>query len=586
MVELLTHVLLFWLITGLLGLPFVLRLPLDPVEKIAVAGGFSLIVLYLLAGGRYLARLDPRWFWLLPVLALATAIACRDELRRWRDDVDVRSVLRSYALLVAWSVGWTGLIVSYSGGGWAGDWFEHYDRVRFFLEHQPLDTRLAGLYALPARPPLANLVTGVFQAMARGGFASFQLGSVLLATLVFWPVCLFARRWGKLSADQAAAGAALALALNPLFLQNTAFSWTKLPTAFLILLGVYCYQEGLRRREARLRSLAALLLGAAAITHYSAAPYLIALGLVHLWLHRRQWRAAAFWRETVGLAAIWAALPATWFAWALAHYGVVTTLASNTTIIGNPLLHVTWWGKAAANLYNSFVPHPLATEAGLMAQSSPWGSWRDFFFNIYQVNLPWALGSVGCVIVVRGLASAWARGTPDIRRAVASALVVTIVTGIVVNGDLDPHGTTHLCLQAIVLGGVALLAANWPALPSGWQRALLLGWAFDFCAGIALQFANQGLLIDRWLHPAWSPAEVVATFSMAARMNFDAKLYLQAAFIGEHYRLPAGLLLAALGAVLVLLVRHAWRARAAPEQPLGMIGNATHTPMDGVSSIP
>jgi len=97
---------------------------------------------------------------------------------------------------------------------------------------------------------------------------------------------------------------------------------------------------------------------------------------------------------------------------------------------------------------------------------------------------------------------------------------------------------------------------------------LLLGWAFDFCAGIALHFANQGLLIDRWLHPAWSPADVVTTFSLAAQLNFNAKLYLKAAFIGEHYRLPAGLLLAVLGAVLVLLVLHAWRARAAPRRHL------------------
>ena len=565
MVELLIHVLLFWLITGLLGLSFVQRLPLDPVEKIAASVGLSLVVLYLLAGGRYLARLDPRWFWLSPLLALASAIAGRDELRRWWADAGARGALRSYALLAVWSLGWTGLIVSYSGGGWAGDWFEHYDCVRFFLEHQPLDTRLAGIYALPARQPLANLITGVFQAMARGGFASYQLGSVLLATLVFWPVCLFARRWGRIPLGAAAAGTALALALNPLFLQNAAFTWTKLPTAFLILLGVYCYQEGLRRREARLRFLAALLLGAAAITHYSAGPYLIALGLLHLWMHRRQWRAATFWRETAGLAATWVVLPATWFAWALAHYGVATTLASNTTITGNPLLQVTWWGKAAANLYNTLVPHPLATEAsGLMAQSSSWGSWRDFFFNIYQVNLPWALGSVGCVLVVRGLARSWVRGTPDVRGTVASALGLTIVAGIVVNGDLDPHGSTHVCLQALVLGGVALLAASWPTLPVGWRRALLLGWAFDFCAGIALHFANQGLLIDHWLHPRWSSAEVVSTFSMAARMNFNAKLYLQAAFMGEHYGLPADLLLAVLGAVLALLVLHAWRARAAP----------------------
>jgi hypothetical protein len=286
-------------------------------------------------------------------------------------------------------------------------------------------------------------------------------------------------------------------------------------------------------------------------------------------LHRRQWRTATFWRETSRLAATWVALPATWFAWALAHYGVATTLASNTTITGNPLLRVTWWGKSAANLYNTFVPHPLATEiSGFMAQSSPWGSWRDFFFNIYQVNLPWALGGVGCVLVVRRLAQVWVSGKPDVRGAVAGALGLVIVAGIVANGDLDPHGTTHLCLQALVLGGIALLAASWPTLPVGWRSALLLGWAFDFCAGIALHFANQGLLIDHWLHPGWSPREVATTFSTAAQLNFNAKLYLHTAFVGEHYRLPAVLLLALLGAVLILLLLHAWHARVPPGSPM------------------
>ena len=164
----------------------------------------------------------------------------------------------------------------------------------------------------------------------------------------------------------------------------------------------------------------------------------------------------------------------------------------------------------------------------------------------------------------RRLAQLWASGKPDVRGAVAGALGLVVVAGIVVNGDLDPHGTTHLCLQALVLGGIALLAASWPTLPVGWRSALLLGWAFDFCAGIALHFANQGLLIDRWVHPGWSPRDVATTFSTAAQLNFNAKLYLHAAFLGEHYRLPTMLLLALLGAVLVLLLLHAWRARVPP----------------------
>jgi hypothetical protein len=463
--------------------------------------------------------------------------------------------------LTFWCLGWLGLIVTYSGGGWAGDWIEHYERVRYFLEHWPRDTLFVGIYALPARPPLANLVVGAFQAMARFGFGSFQLFSCLFASLAFWPVCLCARRWGRLDASRAAAAAALALSLNPLFLQNATFAWTKLPAAFLILLGVYFYIEGLRLTRSLLCIIGAAVLGGAAITHYSTGPYLVGLAVAHLLLHRSVLAGAAFWRKTAAMVVAFAVLPATWFAWSLRQFGTATTLASNTTITGNPKLHVGWVGKALGNIYNTIVPHPVATEAsGFMSQSSLWGGWRDFFFNIYQVNLPWAFGSVGFVLVLVGLIREWRNGRRGIRSAIALALLVTVITGIIVNGDLDPHGTTHLCLQAVILAGVAWIAAQWPMLSSAWRGALILGWTFDFAAGIALQFFNEGLLIDRVVHPQLPAPAVVATFSSVAQMNYGAKLYHHTAFVGETYGLTPGVLLiglALLGAATALHARPA-----------------------------
>jgi hypothetical protein len=352
--------------------------------------------------------------------------------------------------------------------------------------------------------------------------------------------------------------------MNPLFVQNTTFAWTKLPAAFLILLALYCYVEGVRRAEPRLRTLAAAGLGAAVLTHYSAGPYVLGLGLAHFALYRGRWGDGGFWRETAGLALTLGALPATWFGWSVAQFGAATTFGSNTTIMGNPRLAVSWWYKAAGNLYNTLVPHPLASEAnGFLAQSSPWASWRDFFFNLYQVNLPWALGGVGCVVVVRALARAWRDGNAGVRGPVAAALALTAVAGVIVNGDLDPHGTAHVCLQPLVLGGAAVIAAGWPGLPAGWRRALALGWAFDFCAGIALHFANQGLLIDGWPHPNATPRQILATFSSVARINFNAKLYHQTVFLGEGYGLAAGPLLVLLAALLVWFVIQARAAKTA-----------------------
>jgi hypothetical protein len=562
MIKLLADLLLFWLVVGLLGLPLACRLALERSEKIMVSVVGSLVIIYLVAGGLYLVHADTRWFWVLPVIALGNAALCRTELRVWLKDAEVRQALQSYALLVGWCLGWLGLVVSYSGGGWAGDWMEHYERVRFFLEHWPKDKLLIGLYSLPARPPLANLVTGCFQAMTKGGFASFQVFSALFASLVFWPLYLLARSWVRLPPGQMAACVALALAFNPLFIQNTAFTWTKLPAAFLILAGIYCYQEGVRRAEPRLRLLAAVTLGAAMITHYSAGPYLLALVAAHLLLHRGNWASRRFWQEALRLVAAFCALPATWLVWSLARYGMAATFGSNTTITGNSMLHVSWWGKAAGNIYNTFVPHPLAAEAtGLLSQSSPWGGWRDFFFNFYQVNLPWAFGSVGFIVLLHLLIKAWVGGAPGVRGPIAGALILTVITGIVVNGDLDPLGSTHLCLQSLVLAGVAVIAANWPTLPSVWRRALACGWTFDFCTGIALHFANQGLLIDRWLHPERTARQIISTFSLVGRLNFNGKLYLHAEFMGEHFHLSPIPLLVLLAAIMAWFVNKARSSR-------------------------
>jgi len=75
------------------------------------------------------------------------------------------------------------LVRSYSGGEWAGDWYEHYERARFFLERYPLGQKLISVYLLPARPPLdtaRNLFPKLYPRLAE--IIQLNSSSSLMAT--------------------------------------------------------------------------------------------------------------------------------------------------------------------------------------------------------------------------------------------------------------------------------------------------------------------------------------------------------------------------------------------------------------------
>ena len=86
---------------------------------------------------------------------------------------------------------------------------------------------------------------------------------------------------GRFGGRPAARAAAAILMVNPLFLQNATYPWTKLQAAFLILAGLYFFlgcATTTRARHGR-RSSARSSLGGAVVTHYSAGPYVAVLAL-------------------------------------------------------------------------------------------------------------------------------------------------------------------------------------------------------------------------------------------------------------------------------------------------------------------
>ena len=528
-------------------------LPFKCDERVMLAPLAGCVAVYLAAGAIYCSGLPVAAFWALPVAA-AGALAWRwTAVRTLVCDAAAGRLLGLWLILAGWCLGLLALVRSYSGGEWVGDWIEHYQRARFFLERQPLDTML--LHApLPARPPLANLVEAALLGLTKTSFAQYQIFSTLLATLAFFPAALLARRFAR-GTDPAAVLLVL-LMLSPLFVQNATFAWTKLPAAAFTLAGLYFFlRAGRAAGDPSLRC-AALCLAAGVLTHYSAAPYVLVLGAAWFAQRRAEWRQAGFWREALRLGALGSAVLATWFGWSLLRYGPGPTFLSNTTVTGNAGLTLAQQlAQRAGNLFNTIVPHPLRpAEYAFVQQASTLSWWRDFFFNIYQTNLPLAFGSGGLVaLIVLG----WRR-----RRELTTFWVWTIGASVLLSIGVvslpDRWGVAHVGLQPLVLLGLAWLAAQLPAFHRAGRALLAMALALDFSLGIALHFWVQHLAFPADMFARHRDQFLLSEHGYATWNNFLSKCALGLTFVGD-LGVPVLPLVALLAALLALALRHALR---------------------------
>jgi hypothetical protein len=540
-----------------LGWPIAARLRLNPSETLLAAIVLSLLGVFLFAWATYALDLPPTVIWGLPLLTSAGILVSRGSIVTALRDSTVHALLIAQGLVTAWCLGWLSMVASYSGGGWAADWVEHWERARFWLERGPLDQLFLGSYAVPARPPLVNVVTGAFLSLTAINFAHYQIISTFLASLAFLPAALLAHRFGG---PRAVPILAVLFAVSPLFVQNAAFPWTKLPTAVCVLAALYFFLRAHDQAPPRAApSLFAACLATALLAHFSAGPAAVILALAWLTLgwHRR--RDPAWWRSTATAALLGALILATWFAWSLAHYGAAGTFLSNSSVqspdtrTGNQLL------KFLLNLRDTLVPHFLRPlDGALIAQRNAWGATRDWFFQIYQLNLPFAFGSAAIFALARELYLAARITAAPVRIGWAFALTALVLLSVAVQGERDTWGLTHICLQSLVLLGLAFLAARWTTLGRKWRIALIIGAAFDFLAGIALHFAAQNFALDRWFAPAGiDPAATYTSYNGAALMNLAAKIQHRLTFISDLSPVPPALALAGLAAIFALMLARA-----------------------------
>ncbi|HTX65862.1 MAG TPA: hypothetical protein VMD31_08825 [Opitutaceae bacterium] len=548
------------------GFLFARRLRAAPLEQLLAAVVFACLGAYLLAFGLYLLRLPPAWFGLWAAAGAAAALL---EGRHWRafaSDAEVRACLGPWVVVGAWEVGALVLIHHYSGGAWAGDWIEHFHRAMFFLYHWPFDYRFLEYYALPARPPLANLVVGGLMALTGRDYAHFQLGNTLFNTLAFLPAAALVRHFTK--ARSAPWLLALLWMLNPMMLQNATLTWTKQSTACFVLTGLWFLLRGRATAAPWRDGLAFLALGTGAVCHYSTGPYLVAAAGLYLVLERRQLRRFAGWRRTAGVAAGGVAVIATWAAWALWRYGVHGTLLSNSTATYFPGAGP-WLRDLFLNVWCTLVPQSpwRLDNAVIFGSTDPVAVARDYYFGIYQTNFLWAIGSGAWLALLWLAIAAWrARPAPltaGLSVAAAGAWALGVFGLSIVATPFEDWGVAQGCLQPLVMLALVGLAVGAPALPPLIRRALVLTTAVDFLLGSALHLAVE----HRDYRPRLLAGEPLLRLAADENLNMRNNIRYQLAhgmeFIGDRLNVPAALV-AALLALLLVLVAIKWRqARAA-----------------------
>lgn len=493
LIQAITVILLLAVCTFAPGFFFIRRLRWSAMEKTCGAVALSLMLLWLSAWALYVAGASASAAYAVSAACIGAAAASFADLRRLFRIARVRRAAAGFAFLFGWTLLALCIIRVYNGASWKSDWLEHFQRTLFFAQHFPKDTPIFGDYLVPARPPGQNVLAGFFLSQTADRFELFQIVFAYLNLLAFLPCCLAlpmlarSRRYGVLAL-------VVLFAASPIAMQNATYTWTKMLTAFFVILATVLYLKGWRRGDAGRIRFAFLCLGMGMLAHYSAGPYLVVFGLHYLVVVLPQ--RSEKWKELALIALSSGALLVTWFGWSLAVYGGKGTFASNTSITLGQSYKGSALEKIAGNMWDSLVPHILR-DAGLVHfydQPNAMAALRDNIFLTYQVQLIFTMGLIGGPLVLwllwRGLRR---RDTPvETRRFWAWVIGASIVIGLSVVGERDYYGTAHLTLLPLELLGLTLLAARFR---QGRLVAMLLvaGCVIDFALGVFLHLRVQHL---------------------------------------------------------------------------------------------
>jgi hypothetical protein len=513
---------------------------------------------------------------LFAACVIATALGLPAAAAMLRDPAARRALLW-FALLAVWVVSLQLLVRTYSGGDWYGDWLGHYQRARFFLGGEPFGTLFMGA-PMPARPPLLNAFATQVMAVTRPRFPEFQLTAALIGVLAYFPLLQVARLFS--AAPAVPRLLAIMLMFQPMFVQNAAYSWTKLQAASFVLAALGFYVAGWRADDPVRTRFAFVCAAAGILVHYSAVPAAIFLALHYLFVLLR---ARTRPMRDLGLIAAGAiVILAPWFAWAVTYYGpgavVTDALASTGKALPDPGANMV---KAALNLRDSLVPHLLRDVAwDSRSQGLNWGHVRDAAFLLYEGNLILALGCLGGALLVTDAIRRRA-SLPGARRDTAwfwaAFAGFNLVTGIAVHGARMPFGLAYCAQQPIVYLGVVWIAVRFVDWPRWLRCVAAAGLLIDAAAGVLLHFWLQSYPLD--LPQSWTgPLGLKHDDLMIgmASWNWDQKIANSIVFAGDLMADSAWLPMTAVAVALAIAVAALLREAARPG-PQGNPPGAGHS---------
>lgn len=473
------------------------RLHWGPMEKLCGSIGLSFILLYLAFGIVYCmtpagAEMPHGVLALISVVCGALLLAVRRDALQLLSSFRVRRALLGFGFLLLWTIVILFTIRNYSGAYWKGDWQEHFQRSLFFLHHFPADTPIFTHYQLPARPPMMNMLAAFFLGQTGDRFEIFQLIFAFLNLLIFLPSCLMMT--ALLGARRTYVLPLVAVfAANPMVMQNVTFTWTKLFAGFYVILAIWFYLAGWRKKD-RVRMTAAFVaISAGLLVHYSAGVYCTFLALHYLlfvfWKRPRRWRELAMIVLASGL------LLATWFGWSAAVYGKHSTFASNTSVTASQQHQGNNLRKIRSNIWNSIVPFVVRHHSFWFTdQPTRAGIFRDNLFGVYQTNSIFSMGLIGGPIVLLYLL--WHLRPSYFRRWQCSFWLAMIpfcfLVGIATVGEKDVFGVAHLTQLPLEILGLCL-AANLMFTRRAPLILIAAGCLLDFSIGVALQVHIESL---------------------------------------------------------------------------------------------
>jgi hypothetical protein len=170
----------------------------------------------------------------------------------------------------------TALIKVPGGGGWRGDWREHWERAVVFTKRLPATTELFGNYLIPARPPLANSFTAAAMDFAGTGYVVHQATAFVLSMTAIFAILSLRRVWQRNGAPLSALQILVLVASAGLFIHHE-YAWTKAISATPLLVAASVVLIAHRGNVNPPAWLVGLLSAIGAMVHYSAAPFVVGL---------------------------------------------------------------------------------------------------------------------------------------------------------------------------------------------------------------------------------------------------------------------------------------------------------------------